>query len=194
MKFKSITKIQKADLLNETTLSKLERNLCPQCSRKIDSENFYSLVGRNKILTKEDHFKFVGGSGLPEIQTTTKYAYQGCFIPLCEFCYKRYKKLEKVATASAILLVIGIVGTFGSILIYGVSKIKVGFGLPFFILFMTTSFIFWFLKSVFLNSERFSSKTVKLDYEFLNAGIPDTSEDELPIVVTKEEVKKLLGD
>lgn len=191
--FRPITNIQKAELLNEVTLSKLEKGFCPQCDRMAEPNKFYSLVGRHKVISEKEHFKSVGKSGLPEIQTTTKYAYQGGYIPLCESCCRRYKKMEKIATGSAILLGIGIVGTFGSLLVYGISKANVSFGLPFFILFMTMPFVFWFLKSFSLNSERFSSKAVKLNEEFSGSGVPDTSESDLSIVASREAIEKLLN-
>jgi len=190
--FESITNISKTELLNEVALNRIEAGFCHQCGRIAEPNKFYSIVGRHEVISEKEHFKFVGQSGLPEIRTTKKYIYQGAYIPLCEICYRNYKWIDKVALFSAILLVVGIIGTFSSIIIGWVFKISVSFGFPFYILFMIMPFVFWFLKEVILDKEKFSRKTVKLTQEFSGMGVPNVSDGNLLTVAMSYELEKLL--
>lgn len=188
MQIKPITPIHLEDFFTKNAILKLEKNICTQYDRNIQTIKYFCLVGRHKILSQKERFRI--GSGLPAIERTTEYGYQGCYIPLCENCYRKYKRIERISLATLILFGIGILGIIASVIIYLIFKTIISFGGLSLILFMTMPLAFW-ITHLFLTSDQFSRNVVITNEEFSGIGVPDISDSRLPIVGTEKELKEL---
>jgi hypothetical protein len=178
-------------LLNAETISKLQNNICPQCNKNLNSISFYRLVGRNKVVSSKEKMKFIEA----KIERTTKYQYEGCYIPICEICGKKYRRVKNIYTFLSLYFYLGFVGSILLALIIGVFKLRINFP-RFFIMFWVSiliSPIILAITSGFLSSGKFSKKTVVTNEEFPIPWVPDISNKGLREVMDKSELEKNLS-
>jgi hypothetical protein len=175
-------------LLNAETISKLQNNMCPHCNKNLNSISFYRVVGRYKVVSHDEKIKFLEA----KIERTTKYQYEGCYIPICEICGKKYRRVNNIYTFLSLYFYLGFVGSILLALIIGIFKLRINFP-RFFIIFWVSLLISPFILAItsgFLTSGKFSKKTVVTNEEFPRPGVPDISNKGLREVMDKSELEK----
>ena len=157
----------------------LERSACVLCRGARAHTRLFALVGRH---LKSSHEK----NRLSYIETTTQYHYQGCYVPICSDCYRKFSLWERIQGLSAL------VGIAGFILIPvslafsdAVTEVLIQIGM-----WMLTGFAVAFLASLFCGTGRYSRGVVETNDMMPRRGVPNTKKRSWASLATEQEMQE----
>ena len=194
-RFYQLTGIEPEPFLTDAAMSDISEVKCVLCHNKLvqDKEGCFCLIGRHKLLSEGIGWNWTKFG----VVNTSKYAFQGAYVEICERCYTKYsRRLSSALKFTAIASVLALV-LFLILVVHLRDKVNfrslLGYGMVFAVFIIVGLFA---MVQSFCDSKHFSSKTVVLNEFLPRYGVPDYNDSPYheKELVSEEELLEVILD